>query len=291
MFEKIFDDTYIVANKNGKFPDSICTYFDDEVKTLIDTTMDTSFVNYFNDKKVDLIINSHFHKDHCGSNHLFPNAKIIAHPADIPAMQSFTTFCEYFGINDYCSEEEAAELFSWLDFHPSPIHNKIEDGDIIELGKTKLQVVHTPGHTPGHCTFFWEDKGVVFSGDIDLTDFGPWYGHIVSDVDQVINSIEKIMKINPEAIVSGHRGLITDNIQGELRNYLNKVYEKEEKILKALKNPLTLDELTHKKIIYGKWSEPTHFFYFFEKLSLLTHLERLQKLGLVSLENDLYVTK
>lgn len=47
---------------------------------------------------------------------------------------------------------------------PETIVN-IVDGQIIEVGGITLEVRHTPGHTPGHCCFFWEDQGVLFSGD------------------------------------------------------------------------------------------------------------------------------
>ncbi|OPX17892.1 hypothetical protein BXT86_04125 [candidate division WOR-3 bacterium 4484_100] len=40
---------------------------------------------------------------------------------------------------------------------------RLEDGQTIELGKERLRVIHTPGHTPGGCSFY-TDK-ILFSGD------------------------------------------------------------------------------------------------------------------------------
>ena len=41
----------------------------------------------------------------------------------------------------------------------------LEDGQRLELGGLELDVLHTPGHTPGHCCFWVEEAGVLFSGD------------------------------------------------------------------------------------------------------------------------------
>ncbi|MBQ0050265.1 MAG: MBL fold metallo-hydrolase [Bacteroidales bacterium] len=41
----------------------------------------------------------------------------------------------------------------------------LADGDIIELGSQTIEVMHTPGHTPGGICFYAEKEGVLFSGD------------------------------------------------------------------------------------------------------------------------------
>ncbi|HUF15916.1 MAG TPA: MBL fold metallo-hydrolase [Acidimicrobiia bacterium] len=42
---------------------------------------------------------------------------------------------------------------------------RLEHGQLLELAGIPLQVRHTPGHTPGHCCFYHETEGVLFSGD------------------------------------------------------------------------------------------------------------------------------
>lgn len=279
MLKHLFDKVYLATTgRSGRFPYSCCYYIDDAVKTIIDTPIDVRFAGLFKEDPVDLIINTHFHADHCGCNHLFPQAEIMAHPDDIPAMQSYKTFEDFYGIDKYNAPDK---ILSFLPWHPSPIIRSIRDGDVISLGKTDLEVIHTPGHTPGHCALYWREKGVLFSGDIDLSSFGPWYGNKVSDVDQLITSIKRLIALEPKIILSGHMGVIDTDVKERLNHYLGKVYANEEAILNALKRPLALDELTRKKIIYGRWRQPESTFYFFEKVSLIVHLRRLQKMGLV----------
>ncbi len=42
----------------------------------------------------------------------------------------------------------------------------IHDGDEIDLGGRRVEVLHTPGHSPGHCCFYEPEKGYLYSGDL-----------------------------------------------------------------------------------------------------------------------------
>jgi glyoxylase-like metal-dependent hydrolase (beta-lactamase superfamily II) len=41
----------------------------------------------------------------------------------------------------------------------------LSDGDVLQLADMSFSVIHTPGHTRGHCCFHLPDEGVLFSGD------------------------------------------------------------------------------------------------------------------------------
>lgn len=287
MFKPVVDNVYMVsANDSGRFPSSFCFYIEDDKKALLDTPLDPGITRYFKHRPVDMILNTHFHRDHAGCNHLFPTASIYAHALDAPAMTSFDTFCQYYGISQYGNEAVKDYLLNRLRFTPSPIEGTFADGDVINLGKIRLETIHTPGHTPGHCVFYWREKQILFAGDIDLTRFGPWYGNYNSDVTAFIHSIEKVMALKPRVILSGHKGIITENVQARLRAYLNRIYENEICILEALQTPLTLEALTERKIIYRHWHLSVNRF--FEKVSLVVHLRRLMQLGQVTYHDNYY---
>lgn len=47
-----------------------------------------------------------------------------------------------------------------------PDHMKdLHHGQILDIAGATLEVRHTPGHTPGHCCFYWEGEGTMFTGD------------------------------------------------------------------------------------------------------------------------------
>ncbi|MHB8512521.1 MAG: MBL fold metallo-hydrolase [Actinomycetota bacterium] len=80
----------------------------------------------------------------------------------------------------------------------------LNDGETLSFGGLKLEVRHTPGHTPGHCVFLTD--GLVFSGDlifagsVGRTDFPR------GSMEQLMNSIrEVILPLQDETVIlSGH---------------------------------------------------------------------------------------
>lgn len=285
MFIHVTDQVYMVApTDQGTFPSSISFYIDDEIPTLIDTPLTVwsqAFQANLGDRPVERILNTHFHRDHTGCNHLFPAADVYAHPADIPAMVSKDTFISYYGFDRHADPALTEQIMAWIKWQPCSVTHELHDGQIIKLGNIDLTVIHTPGHTPGHCVFYWEKQGLLFTGDIDLTSFGPWYGNINSDITQLIGSIEKLIKLGPQVICSGHKGVVEHNVREQLEKYLARLLEKEESILKALRKPQSLDELVQHKLVYGRWGKAEEQYYYFEKISLLVHLRRLIELHLV----------
>ena len=86
------------------------------------------------------------------------------------------------------------------------IDRYINEGEIIQLGKTCIKVLHTPGHTPGGLSFYIESAHTIFTGDtlfqgsIGRTDLPG------GNLDDEINSIKnKILTLPSDTIVySGH---------------------------------------------------------------------------------------
>jgi len=100
---------------------------------------------------IKLIINTHAHGDHIGANADLveaTGAKLVIHKADAEALSN-----------------PVANLSAWVGFNITspPPDRLVSDGDIIEIGSIKLEVLHTPGHTAGSISLLGD--GFVFSGD------------------------------------------------------------------------------------------------------------------------------
>ncbi|NQT85680.1 MBL fold metallo-hydrolase [bacterium] len=127
-----------------------------------------------------LIVLTHGHIDHVGAlaetKEAYPDAQIVVHEADAHMLR-----------------DGAAALASLigLPYTPCEPDREVADGDVLELGPLTLEVVHTPGHTPGGISLLArpaEGPAVVFSGDtlfaggIGRTDFpgGSYQGLLAS---------------------------------------------------------------------------------------------------------------
>ncbi len=77
---------------------------------------------------------------------------------------------------------EQAALFSFPPTRPFEPHRWLRDGDLVEVGEERLEVIHCPGHTPGHVVFYHRAGrlafvgDVLFKGSVGRTDFplGDW---------------------------------------------------------------------------------------------------------------------
>jgi glyoxylase-like metal-dependent hydrolase (beta-lactamase superfamily II) len=134
------------------------------------------------DRKVVAILCTHGHDDHVRvalDLARAVDAPVLLHPADRPV---------------------------WALTHSTAPSGGLRDGQTIPVGGTALQVIHTPGHTPGAVSFYADDLGVVFTGDT-LFNGGPGAtGRSFSDSDLILTSIrEKLLVLPDDTLVkTGH---------------------------------------------------------------------------------------
>ncbi len=280
---------FIEAPNRAKFPYCHCLLIKDEIRAIIDTSCGLEQAEALAAAGIDVIINSHFHEDHILNNSIFPKAEVWAHELDAPGIMSLDVFLDMYGFAEYDAAEVGHDFIQSIDLKPSPVHKTFQDNDILDFGKTKLRVIHTPGHTPGHCAFFEEKTGMLFSGDIDLSSFGPWYAHKCSDIDDFIASIKHLKTLEPKLIVSCHNGLIYDDIQSRLQKYVDVILQKEQLILQELKIPHTLEQLVVKQLFYGPKVKLEGYFLPFETIAIGKHLNRLIANGEIKREDDLFM--
>jgi glyoxylase-like metal-dependent hydrolase (beta-lactamase superfamily II) len=83
---------------------------------------------------------------------------------------------------------------------------ELQDGQVVHVAGTTLTVLHTPGHSPGSCSFHAPELGAVFTGDT-LFRGGPGAtGRSFSDFPTIIDSIrERLLTLPPQTVVhTGH---------------------------------------------------------------------------------------
>jgi hydroxyacylglutathione hydrolase len=122
-------------------------------------------VNTLEDKDLELVylVNTHGHGDHIAGNEFIlqkTGAKLCIHPDELPLLKDPNlNLSSFFGV----------QLRS-----PDP-HKLVNDKDTLEVGQIRLQIYHTPGHSPGHICLIGDGHAFVgdllFKGSIGRTDF------------------------------------------------------------------------------------------------------------------------
>lgn len=148
--------------------------------------------------KCKLIIATHADADHVQALAKAKErlkAKAAAHPKAATALESGDAVQTYARI--------AAQNFD-IPMPPCKIETKLGEGDIIKVGKLKLEVWHTPGHTPGQLSF--RLGNLLFSGDNIYKDacVGVIDAHHGSSIPDYIQSLQRILKSDAEYLLPSH---------------------------------------------------------------------------------------
>jgi hydroxyacylglutathione hydrolase len=283
---------FISGENNGRYPFSHALYITGEAaRVIIDPSCNLDKLMSLRDNEgVDAIWLSHWHEDHIRYLNLFAGSPLWISQRDFPPLTDLDIMMDWYSMGE---EGQRAywkkTMLEEFNFEPRREAHFIEDDQTINLGSLRVQVVATPGHTPGHLSFFFPEEEILFLGDYDLTTFGPWYGDAKSSIEDTIKSIHRLRAIPARKWIASHNtGLFEEN-PGELwSGYENVIYQRNEKILTFLREPATMEMIAAAWLMYGKPREPKEFFEFNERILVGKHLEYLLKQGGIMLDKNHY---
>lgn len=163
--------------------------------------------------RVQYLLHTHGHLDHIGGSRaikesdLNSSVRIALHKEDEPLYQGLKKQGELFGIH----YEE-----------PLPIDHYLQDNEILQVGKLKIEIFHTPGHSPGSVCMKVNEETLLsgdtlFQGDVGRTDL--WGG----DEDQMFKSIrERLWVLDDEIrVCPGHGPSTTIGHEKRFNRYLS----------------------------------------------------------------------
>jgi glyoxylase-like metal-dependent hydrolase (beta-lactamase superfamily II) len=144
---------------------------------------------------VTRILITHEHMDHIGG---LPDLKVMS------------------GAEVIASAAAKADIERQLDV---TVDRVIGDGEMIEGVLGGLQVIATPGHAPGHVSFWAAAHKLLFAGDMILNLVGLTRALPIVTPDPALNnrSIQRAAALEPEVICFGHGAPITERAAERLR--------------------------------------------------------------------------
>lgn len=134
------------------------------------------------------VLNTHCHFDHMGANAdivAATGASLALHPAELPLLQA-RGGAALFGV--FVKESPLPDL-------------ELEPGQVLEVGRLRFHVLHTPGHSPGSLTFYLEEEGVAFDGDVLFADGVGRTDLPGGDWETLMRSIREVLLVLPDETV------------------------------------------------------------------------------------------
>lgn len=168
------------------------------------------------------VLASHVHWDHIGGHGCF--GEFYVHEAELgwieksfPLSRNAVLTELYKGKLPEGFDAERYELFR------GEAAAVLRGGDIIYLGGRRLEVIHTPGHSPGHVCLWEAEQGWLFTGDTVYK--GCIYADFPStDPEALLDSLERLARLPVKRIFPGHHDCTIEvDIILRMRNALRKL--------------------------------------------------------------------
>ncbi len=153
--------------------------------------------------ELEQILLTHSHPDHvCGNRRIkeATGAKIVAHRDEA----------------EFMARPEIQQYFSMLGLEASPpVDIVVADGDFIDIGEEELEVIFTPGHTPGGICLYSAPHlftgDTLFAGGVGRTDFpGGSHVELLDSINNRLFSLPQETIVWPGHGYGGNRSTIGD---------------------------------------------------------------------------------
>jgi len=289
--EKHFGPVWFIPGLNrGRYPYCNSVYIQG-AGIIIDPASDENRLKELRDQEgINEVWLSHWHEDHFTYLDLFGDIPLRICRKDAPPLTDIEILLDWYNPEESHRDYWRQVIENTFRFRPRRPSSFLDDGDVIPFGNITVEVIASPGHTPGHLAFLFREQGILFLGDYDMTAFGPWYGDLYSSIENTIASLGRLRTTPASTWFTGHdTGVFTDGEAQLWRQYEDVIYQREEKLLNLLATPHSITEILQSWLIYRKPREPLAFFEFGERALTVKHLERLLRNGLIEVVDGKYV--
>lgn len=205
--EKIDSQTFVISEYKHWEETHCYLLCGQKSSILIDTVLGVSNIREIVDSLTKLpvmVVTTHIHWDHIGGHKYFDNIAVhekendwlsVKFPISLQVVKNNLTRVP-------CIFPAEFDIDAYQIFQGEP-QRILHDGESLDLGGRKIQVIHTPGHSPGHCCFYEPERDYLYSGD--LIYGGCLYTFYTSTDPQLFyQSVKRVQKYKIAKVLPGH---------------------------------------------------------------------------------------
>ncbi len=262
-------------------------------KILIDTNMGPSeTAALFSAEQPDIAISSHYHLDHsawCWTALSECDAVLYIPEIEAEYYRDFNHFikmtCGPYGLG----KEWREFAYNVTGFREVSKFETYTPDVEFDVGGSIIKCLPSPGHSPGHTSFYLPDEKILFTGDMGIDRFGPWYGWFDCDLFSFIDSILRLKSMETEILITSHGGILKENIGSAWDKCLAFFIENERSVASLLEKGTSSEEIVSEGLFYKgkeKVGEPMRsFLYMWDDMILKNHEKCLKNGSLESYIN------
>jgi hydroxyacylglutathione hydrolase len=165
---------------------------------------------YIDPEEIEIIVLTHCHHDHSGAAPALKEAtgaRLLLSQRELGCVgDDLTTVAYLFGM-------EAPEF---------TVDGTLAEGMVLDLGQWKLEVLETPGHSPGSICLYERGEKVLFSGDTVFPDGSIGRTDMVGgSMEDLVESIQRLTQLEVKAMYPGHMNITSRDVCRQIQMSLS----------------------------------------------------------------------
>jgi glyoxylase-like metal-dependent hydrolase (beta-lactamase superfamily II) len=203
---------------------------------------------------VAVVVNTHEHPDHVGGNAFWQRAAQPRFACHADAARWIEDLeLQY-------QERPIHSFYALAGTESIQVADKLQDGDEVDLGGgVTLQVIHTPGHSPGSTALYCPQEGALITGDtIPPTGGLPLYDN-VSELRESLKKLAALPDVEKMYLSHAPEPFVGEEVGRELQgglDYLDRMDEIVVGVVRDLPEDATAEEITHEALLRSGMETP-----------------------------------